>query len=473
MEVFAGYLEHCDHDIGRLVDALEELEVLDDTLVAYIIGDNGGAPESEVEGSTNIFIAYNGAKALETPEFMAERLEQMGTPDSYLGYSAAWAWATDTPYQWTKQVASHWGGTRNGMVVHWPHGFDSRGELRSQFTHVIDIVPTILEAAGLPAPLTVNGVTQEPLHGTSMIYSFDDPAAAERHELQYFEMIGNRGIYHKGWTAATLHRSPWHTSAPAHPFAEDTWELYGPDDWSQAHNLAEEMPEKLEQLKTLWLIEASKYHVLPMDDRGFERFNAEIAGRPVLVHGRSQVLYEGMVGLTESTLINLKNKSFAVTADLLIPEGGAEGVVIAQGGAYAGWSLYVKGGIPHYCHNFVSLARYTVAAERAIPEGAHQLRLEFAYDGGGLAKGGTATLYVDGEKIGEGRVDHTVPIIFASDETADVGRDAGTRVTDDYGPDNAFTGRINWVQLDVDEAAADLDHLISPEDRARVVMGRH
>ncbi len=474
MELFAGYLEHCDHHIGRMIDAMDEIGVLDDTLVIYIIGDNGGAPESGIKGSTNIFISYNMANDLETPELMAERLPIMGTPQSYVGYSAGWAWATSTPYKWTKQVASHWGGTRNGTVVHWPNGFGSRGEIRSQFAHVIDIAPTILEAAGLPAPTMVNGVSQQPLHGTSIVYSFDDAEADERHDLQYFEMMGNRAVYHNGWIAACIHRSPWDTAAPAHPFDEDVWELYAPDDWSQAHDLASEMPEKLEEMKRLWLIEAVKYSVLPLDDRGWERFNAQIAGRPELITGNSQVLYGGMTGLSENSVLNLKNKSFSVTAELVITEGGANGVVMAQGGAYAGWSIYLLDGVPHYTHNFVGLRHYTVSGERVVPEGTHQVRLEFEYDGGGIGKGGTATLFIDGEEAGQGRIEHTCAILFASDETVNVGLDAGTAVSDAYDPkDNSFSGRINFIQLAVGEDAVDLDHYISPEERMSIVLGRH
>lgn len=360
-------------------------------------------------------------------------------------------------------------------MVQWPNGFSSRGEIRSQFTHVIDVVPTILEAAGLPTPVMVNGLSQQPVHGTSFAYSFDDADADERHDLQYFEMFGNRGVYHDGWIASCVHRVPWDLVAEPHPFDDDVWELYAPDDWSQAKDLASEMPEKVEQMKQLWLIEAAKYSVLPLDDRAAVRFNAEIAGRPQLIRGETQVLYEGMTGLTDSSVLNLKNKSFAITAEAVIPQGGANGVVMSQGGAHAGWSVYLLDGIPHYTHNFVGLHRYTVTGERAVPEGTHQVRVEFDYDGGGINKGGTATLFIDGEKAGQGRVEHTVGILFASDETVNVGQDSGTVVTDAYPPSgqNGFTGGINWVQLDVDEAADDADHYLDPAERLRVVLGRH
>ena len=474
MEVFAGYLEHCDHHIGRMIDAVDDLGVLDDTLVIYIIGDNGGAADSGLEGSSNLFITYNSALDLETPELMKERLPVMGTPESYVGYAAGWAWATSTPCQWTKQVASHWGGTRNGTVVHWPNGFDSRGETRSQFVHVTDIYPTILEAAGLTEPVMVNGVSQQPLPGTSFGYSFDDAGADERHNLQYFEIFGNRGIYHDGWIASCIHRIPWDVAAKAHPFDEDVWELYAPDDWSQAHDLADEHPDRVKEMERLWLIEAAKNSVLPMDDRAVERFNPEIAGRPQLVTGNSQILYGGMSGLTESSLLNLKNKSFAVTSELVVPADGASGVVISQGGEHAGWAIYLLDGVPHYTHNFLGLDEYTVSGEQAVPEGTHQVRVEFDYDGGGVSKGGTATIFVDGDQAGQGRVEHTVGIMFASDETTSIGADTATVVTDAYGPagQNAFTGKISWIRLDVGDDAHDPDHYIEEGDRLTTILGR-
>jgi arylsulfatase len=336
-------------------------------------------------------------------------------------------------------------------------------------------VPTILEAAGLPEPVIVNGVAQQPLQGTSMAYSFDAGAEPERHDLQYFEMLGNRGIYHQGWMACTLHRSPWESaSMVTKPFADDVWELYAPDDWSQAHDLAAEMPDKLEEMKTLWMIEAAKHSVLPLDDRAFERFNADLAGRPQLIRGSSQVLYKGMTGLSENSVLNMKNKSFAVTSELEIPDGGAEGVLIAQGGAHAGWAIYFVDGVPHYCHNFVGLELYTIAGERPMTLGTHQLRIEFDYDGDGIGKGGTTTLFIDGDQVGQGRLEHTVGILFATDETVNVGRDSGTTVTDAYpSTDNDFTGEINWIQLDVDEAAEDVDHYMDPGERFRSVLGRH
>jgi arylsulfatase A-like enzyme len=474
MEVYAGFLEHTDHHIGRLIDALEDLGVLDDTLVYLIIGDNGASAEGDVHGCFNEIINLNGANALQTTEFMVERIDKFGTPEAYNHYAVGWAHAMDTPYQWTKQIASHWGGTRNGTIVHWPKGIGAKGEVRSQFHHVIDVDPTVLDAAGLPEPKRVHGVEQKPIEGTSMRYAFDDAGAAERRETQYFEMFCNRGIYHQGWTAVTRHSTPWVFAAELPAFAEDTWELYDTNaDWSQAHDLAAEMPEKLEQLKALFMEEARKYNVLPLDDRRVERFNSDLAGRPVLITGNSQLLFAGMGRLTENSVLNVKNKSHSLTAELAVTDGAAEGVIVAQGGAYAGWSLYVKNGKPKYCYNLFGVQRFYVEGETEIPSGTHQVRMEFDYDGDGLGKGGTVSLYVDGEAAGEGRVEATVPMMFSGDETCDVGADTASPVSDDYTSEGSrFTGTVEWVQLDIAEAAEDLDHLIAPEERLHIAMTR-
>ena len=475
MEVYAGFLEHTDHHIGRLIDALDDLGVLDDTLVYYIIGDNGASAEGTVNGSFNETLIFNGAAALETPEFLTAHIDDFGTPKAYNHYAVGWAHAMNTPYQWTKQVASHWGGTRNGTIVHWPNGIAARGEVRDQFHHVIDVAPTVLEAAGLPHPTAVNGVDAAPDRGRQhgVLVRRSGPSA-DRHETQYFEMFCNRGIYHEGWTAVTRHSTPWIVEPNLPAVADDVWELYDTrTDWSQAHDLAAEMPEKLAELQDLWLEEARKYNVLPLDDRRIERFNAELVGRPELVKGNSQLLFGGMGRLTENSLINIKNKSHAVTAEIVVPESGAEGVIFAQGGAFAGWSLYAKDGRPKYWYNLLGLQQFEIDADTAIPPGTHQVRMEFAYDGGGLAKGGTVALYLDGAKVGEGRVGATVPLIFSCDETADVGRDTASPVSTDYeGEGSVFTGTVNWVQIDVDEDAEDLDHLITPEERLRVAMAR-
>jgi arylsulfatase A-like enzyme len=472
MEIYAAFLEHVDHHVGRLVDALKDLQVLDDTLVYYILGDNGASAEGTLNGTFNEAAMLNGMAAVETVEFLKSKIDDFGGPKAYNHYAVGWAHAMDTPYQWTKQVASHWGGTRNGTIVHWPRGIKAKAEVRSQFHHVIDVAPTILEAAGLPAPAIVNSVQQAPLEGFSMLYAFNDAKAAERHETQYFEMFCNRGIYHKGWTAVTRHSTPWDTTKPSPAFDADVWELYDTNkDWTQARNLAKDNPQKLRELQRLWLIEATKYSVLPLDDRRIERLNPELAGRPQLVKGKTQILFGGMGRLTENSVINIKNKSYSVTAEIVVPKSGAKGVIIAQGGSFNGWSLYAKDGKLKYCYNLLGIKQFYAESSQAIPSGQHQVRMEFKYDGGGLAKGGNALLYLDGNKIGEGRVEITVPMIFSADETCDVGKGTGSAVSPDYDPkDNAFSGEVNWVQIDVEKDSH--DHLISPEDRFKVAMAR-
>ncbi len=472
MEVYAGFMEHTDHQIGRVIDALEGLGVLDDTLVYLIIGDNGASAEGDLHGSFNELLNLNGANQLQTTEFMASRIDDFGTERAYNHYAVGWAHAMDTPYQWTKQVASHFGGIRNGTIVRWPGGIAAKGEVRNQFHHVIDVAPTVLEAAGLPEPAFVNGVQQIPYEGVSMAYAFDDPDAPDRHETQYFEMFCNRGIYHRGWTAITRHSTPWDPTSDLPAFADDVWELYDTTaDWTQAHDLAAEMPDKLGELQQLFVLEASKYNVFPLDDRRVERFNSDLAGRPVLVKGDSQLLLAGMGRLSENSVLNLKNKSHAVTAEVVVPEGGASGVIVAQGGAFGGWSLYLKDGVPRYCYNLFGLQRFTAEGSAPVSAGTHQVRVEFEYDGGGLGKGGTARLFVDGAAAGEGRVEGTVPMVFSADETLDTGQDTASPVSDDYTPQEShFTGSVNWVQLDI--GGDDHDHLISPEERLKIAMTR-
>src|SRR4029079_6779478 len=473
MEVYAGFLEHTDHHVGLLIDAIEELGVLDNTIVYYIIGDNGASAEGTMNGAFNELANFNGMVALETPQFMLSKIDELGGPESYNHYSVGWAWAMNAPLQWTKQVASHWGGTRNGTIVHWPAGITDKGGLRDQFTHVIDIAPTILEAAGLPEPTMVNGVQQSPMEGTSMLYAFNNPDTPERHDLQYFEMFGNRGIYHKGWSAVTKHRTPWVMVGGTIPaFDDDIWELYdGSNDFSQARNLVAENPEMLAKLQRLWLIEATKYNVLPIDDRGAERLNPEVAGRPTLIHGNSQLLYSGMGRLSENSVVSIKNKSFSVTAEIDVPEAGANGVIIAQGGRFGGWCVYAKDGKAKFAYNVLGIHLFTTEAESPIPAGKHQVRMEFAYDGGGLAKGGDVTLYYDGAPVGAGRVAATQPMIFSADETTDIGYESGTTVPPHYRPaSSGLNGKIRWVQLDT--GVDDNDHYIDPDERYRVAMAR-
>jgi len=475
MEVYAGFLEYVDYHVGRLLDSLEAAGILDDTLVFYIIGDNGASAEGTLHGTYNEMINFNGAAALETPEFLKARIDKLGGPESYNHYAVGWAHAMDTPYQWTKQVASHWGGTRNGTIIHWPKGIKAKGEVRSQFHHVIDVAPTILEAAGLPEPLSVNGVQQRPIEGVSLVYSLNDAKAADRHETQYFEMFGNRGIYHKGWTAVTKHKTPWIlVGEKTVPFDDDNWELYDTTkDWSQANNLAKKMPEKLHELQRLWLIEATRYNVLPLDDQVAERMNPDTAGRPVLIKGDSQILFGSMGRLSENSVINVKNKSHAVTAVIEVPKSGAEGVIIAQGGNIGGWTLYAKDGKLKYCYNLLGIQHFYVEGKTALSPGEHQVRMEFTYDGGGLGKGGKAALYVDGKKDGEGRIAASAAMVFSADDGCDIGQDTGAPVSPEYGArGNEFTGRVKGVQIAVAAAAEEGDHVISPEEAVRVAMAR-
>ena len=473
MEVYAGFLEHTDFHVGRLIDTLETIGALENTIVYYIIGDNGASAEGTVNGAFNEMANFNGLAAIETPEFMAAMKDKLGTEDAYNHYSVGWAWAMCSPYQWTKQVASHWGGTRNGTIVHWPAGIKAKGEVRSQFTHVIDIAPTILEAAGIPEPTFVNGVQQAPIEGTSMLYTFDDEQAPERHDLQYFEMFGNRGIYYKGWSAVTQHSTPWLPLEVPPALDDDVWELYdgAGGDSTQARDLAAEQPERLAALQRLWLIEAVKYNVLPIDDRRYERLNSTLAGRPQLITGNTQVLFPGMKRLSEHSVLDIKNRSFSVTASIdAATSGPTNGVIIAQGGRFGGWALYVKDGRAKFVYNVLGMQEFVTEATEAVPSGSHQIRAEFAYDGGGLGKGGDVTLYYDGTSVGTGRIDMTQAIIFSADETTDIGNDYGMPVSADYAGASTFNGSIDVVQIDVSED--DHSHLIDPADAARVAISR-
>ncbi|OQQ28323.1 arylsulfatase [Prescottella equi] len=472
MENYAGFLEHTDHQVGRVVEEIDRIGALDDTLVFYIIGDNGASAEGTLQGTSNELISLNGMAGIETPEFLLGALDKLGGPDSSPHYAVGWAHAMDTPYQWTKQVASHWGGTRNGTVVHWPRGFAARGEVRNQFHHVVDVAPTVLAAAGIAAPTTVNGVRQHPLEGVDMAYSFHDAAAPERHVTQYFEMLGNRGIYHRGWSAVTKHRTPWQIpGGPGIAFDDDVWELYdGAADWTQARDLAKEYPERLRELQRLFLIEATRYNVLPLDDRTFERVLPGLSGKPRLVPGNRQVLLPGMQALLEMHIVNCRNRSWSLTAQVDVPDGGARGVILNLGGHAGGWSFYFRDGRPTFCYNLFGIERSYIRAPDTVGVGLHQVRSEFAYDGGGLGKGGTLTLFVDGTAVAEGRVERTEPIGFGY-EFSDVGRDSLSTVTPEYPTgDNAFTGRIDWVQIEAGEDGH--DHLVDPADVVRVAMYR-
>ncbi len=448
MEVFAGFAEHTDHEVGRLVQALEEMGELDNTLLFYIVGDNGSSAEGGPEGTYNEMMALNGI--IGNASQMMSHLDDWGSPNTFPHFSIGWAHAGDTPFQWTKQIASHFGGTRNGMVIHWPQRLKAKGEIRSQFHHVVDVAPTVLEATGLPEPKIVNGTAQRPMDGVSMVYTFDDAKAKDRHTTQYFEMFGNRAIYHEGWVAAARHSIPW-LMAQNPPLENDVWELYHVDeDFSQANDLASQNPGKLKELQDLFMKEAAKNNVLPIDDRRSERFDAAIAGRPDLMGGRTSLtVYEGMTGMMENAFINVKNRSFTVTAEVELPSGAANGVILAQAGRFGGWVIYMKGGKVHHEYNFFGLERTNISSPQPIASGKHSIKYEFASDGGQPGSGGLSMLYVDGQKVAEGRIPKTQPFAFSGDEGADVGVDSETPVSEDYKErDNKFTGRIKKITME-------------------------
>lgn len=450
MEVFAGFAEQADYEIGRLRKSIEDLGVLDNTLFIYIPGDNGASAEGGSTGTSNELTFFNGVQ--ETVADQLKNIDKWGGPETYPHFASGWAIAGNTPFAWAKQVAADYGGTKNGMVVHWPKGIKAKGEIRSQWHHVVDIAPTVLEAAGLPFPKSVNGTNQKPFEGVSLAYTLNDPKAKDRHLTQYFEILGNRGIYNDGWLARAIHRAPWETTARA-TLDKDTWELYeARNDYSLALNVAEKNPGKLKELQALFTKEGIKYNVFPLDDRSIERFDPGLAGRPDLMGKRTSLtLYPGMTGMMENTFLNVKGRSNTITADVEIPQGGASGAILAQGGRFGGWSLYLKDGKPAYTYNWVGLERYTVIAPDAVPAGKATIKVDFAYDGGGRGKGGTATLSVNGQKVAEGRIAKTNAFLFSLDEGADVGMDEDTPVSENYvaGIKSRFTGKIEKVTIEV------------------------
>ncbi len=449
MEVFAGFAEHTDHEVGRLVEALDERGELENTIFFYVVGDNGSSAEGGMIGMFNENTYFNGVK--ETLDMQLKVIDELGSEKAYNHFAAGWAVAGNTPFTWTKQVASNFGGTRNGMVLHWPAGIKAKNEVRSQFHHVVDVAPTIYVAAGVPSPKIVNGIEQRPMEGVSMNYSFDNPTAADTRKTQYFEMIGNRAIYHDGWMAATVHKAPWE-AAPRRALQDDIWELYHVDeDFSLANNLADKNPSKLEELKKKFMDEGVKYNVFPIDDRSIERFNPVIAGRPDLMNGKTKLtLYEGATGIPENAFINVKNTSLSITAEVDVPVD-ANGVIICQGGDFGGWSFYMQDGKPTYVYNWVGLEKYAVSSTQKAAPGKHTIRVDFAYDGGQGA-GGIATISMDGTKVGEGRIANTNSNTFGIDESADVGTDQNTPVNPDYAKKEEFTGKIKSVTIETKHA---------------------
>jgi arylsulfatase A-like enzyme len=447
MEVYAGYLEQTDHNVGRVVKAIEDLGQLDNTLVIYIAGDNGASAEGSLQGLLNEMSFFNGV-----PEDLKEvlkRADDIGTWKAYNHYPVGWANAMCTPFQWTKQIASHYGGTRNGMVISWPSGIAARNELRTQWHHCIDIVPTLLDVVGLPQPTSVNGVAQKPIEGVNMTYTFAAAEAPSTRKTQYFEMLGNQGIYHDGWTACTTPIvPPWSPAATeADVLTGYQWELYAPTDFSQAENLAAKSPEKLLEMRLLFYTECAKYNVLPLDNSKTTRLDPAI--RPSLTRGRkSFTFYEGQSRIPEGACPDIKNKSWSITADVDV-KADATGMIITQGGLFSGWALYLDRGKPVFHSNFVDVAHYEVSGKDPLAPGKHTITMDFVYDGGGIGKGGSATVSVDDKEVAKGRVEKTVPIRISLDEGLDVGEDTGTPVNLSYDVPFKFTGKIEEVTIDL------------------------
>jgi len=447
MEVFAGFLAHTDDEVGRLINAIDQIGELDNTLVFYIVGDNGASAEGGLAGSINELRVFN--KVPESREQLLASLNDLGSPKTFNHYHAAWAWAGTTPFQWTKQIASHFGGTRNPLIIAWGNQIKDRGGIRNQFHHVIDITPTILDAAGITVPTEVDGVKQQKLEGTSLVYTFDNSDAPSHHKTQYFEMFGNRAIYDEGWVAAARHpRLPWQGTIDA-DFQQDPWELYNiEEDFSEANNLAAENPKKLEKLQKLFLSEARQYQVLPLDDRLSERF--DVTSRPSPAAGRTTfTYYPGLAPIPEGSAPSLKNRSFSITADVEIPESGAEGVLLTQGGRFAGWGFFLEDSKPTYLYNFVNAERYKIQSPEKLPSGKSTIRFDFDNDGGEVGAGGTGKLFINDQQVAEGRIEKTVPYRLALDETFDVGRDTGTPVVETYQVPFAFTGHLQKVTLNL------------------------
>jgi arylsulfatase A-like enzyme len=447
MEVAAGQLSQVDYNFGRVMDAIDALGQADNTLVIFVIGDNGGSGEGTLQGVFNDMNIVS--QSTETLEYLESNMDDMGGWKSSNLYGVPWAWATNTPFKWTKQVASHFGGTRNGLVISWPKGIKSKGEIRSQFQHVIDIVPTILEAAHLPQPVSVNGVDQAPIQGVSMLYTFDDAKAEDRRKTQYFEIFGNSGIYHDGWFAGTTpFRLPWSGVGTDVDVLTTKWELYNiNEDFSQAHDLAAANPEKLREMQVRFYAEAAKNNVLPIQTSAAERFGEGI--RPSLVGDRKSFTYTaGLKRIPEGAAPPIKNRSWSITTDVTLTENDS-GVIVTEGGILAGWALYFDAGKPVFSYSFTNGERWRIAAEEPLPAGEHKLVMNFAYDGDGMGKGGAVTIKANDKVVAEGRVERTVPFRFSTEETFDVGEDTGTPVDLSYDTPAVFTGKLGKVQLDL------------------------
>jgi arylsulfatase len=450
MEVYAAYLAYTDYEIGRVIQTIDDMGKLDNTLIIYISGDNGSSAEGSPNGTPNEMTFFNG---VDVPlQAQLKFYDAWGSDKTYPHMAVGWTWAMDTPYKWTKQVASYFGGTRNGMVIAWPGHIKDAGGIRNQFHHVIDIVPTILEATGIPAPEIVNGITQKPIEGVSMAYSFDKANATtpSKRTTQYFEMMGLRALYHDGWIATTLpYRAPWDATKPAPKDIVNgvTWELFDlTKDWTENNNLAAANPAKLKELQDLFWIEADKYQVLPLDASGLERL---ISPKPSIVAGRDEFIYtRPIVGIPQGTAPSILNRSFAITADVEVPLGGGEGMLTTAGGRFGGWGFYLLKGKPVFVYNLLDLARVRVEGAQALSPGTHTVVFDFKYDGPGFGKGGTGVIRVDGTEVARQRLTKTIPFALEASETFDVGSDTGTGVDDnDYAPPFNFTGKLNKLTI--------------------------
>ena len=454
-EVFAGYAAYTDNEINRVIQEVADLGKLDNTLIIYICGDNGTSPEGTLYGAFNQLTAYNGI--LKAPEALQMlHYENWGSDKTYPHMAVGWAWAFDTPFKWTKQVASHFGGTRQGLAISWPGHIKDVGRIRTQFHHVIDIVPTILEVTGIKAPETVNGITQRPIEGVSMAYTFADAKAPSTRTTQYFEMAGNRGIYHDGWMANTTpFAPPWDLATGKLPDVVNgyKWELYNiTEDYSQYNDLAAKNPDKLKEMQALFLTEAAKYNVLPLDNTAFSRL---LTKRPSAVAGKTVFTYTGAnAGIPVGNAPEIMNKDFTITADVTIPKGGAEGMIVTFGGRFGGYGFFLQKGKPVFVYNLLDLERFRWEGGiggkidedlfgRALKPGQHTLVFDFKYDGPGPGKGGTGVLTADGKELARKKIEHTIPLLMTIDETFDVGVDTRTGVDDSYKLPFRFTGTID------------------------------
>jgi Sulfatase len=451
MEVFAAFGAHCDEQMGRIIDAVKQLPDADNTIFIYIAGDNGASAEGGIEGSINENLFFNGIS--EKWQDNLKAIDELGGPKHFNHFPSAWAHAMDTPFQWTKQVASHFGGTRNPLIISWPARIKDRGGLRTQFEHVIDIVPTLYEVIGITPPTILNGVEQRPIEGLSFADSFDDADAKGHRITQYFELGSNRAIYHEGWMASALSFPPWEPNRSGFDPDKQKWELYNIDkDFSQADDLAGTNPQKLRELQDLWWVEAAKYHVLPLDWRAVERLNAELMGRPSLSGKRTTfTYYPGQVALPNDAAPRILNKSWTLTVNIDVPGSGAEGMIATHGGLVGGYGLYVRDGKPTFVYNFLALDRFTIRSDKPLPTGKVEIKVQFTYQGkpGELGKPAAVTMLVNGAKVAEGQLPHTIPLQISLGEGFDVGTDSGSTVDFTYKPPFNFTGSIDRVVVEL------------------------